>query len=430
MKYKISKIIVIVTAFILSALLYCSEYNIWNNTQSIEKSINSFIDEKVTVKDTKKVENILLVYFTIDSSREMGIAPLYRGINGLYQIRRANYGGKALGISVYGIEGKEKDLLVVYGENTDMMINTINVKLKDKEYNLDIKDKKHIVDAFMVDNYNFFDTELNVYDSNDKNIKEELIKKHSGIRQGGTGVGKAELFILDALIGLIFFIAFFIILGINKSKVENEGLNKPYNLEKYNKNIMFTKDDSKHFTKLFLGFLLVLIDLRISTIDILPDIIGYLLIYFALKGLSIKDKYLKKAKVAAVLLFFISLTGVFFYFTNKNNLNRIIDLVFTLIDLFLMYFTCKGISSLGKRRSLRYLVNIVNRRFIYYFIFQILIVIYMLFASYIYPITSFEGISHIIFMVTFMIYIWMIDLINESGKLLIGESKIEEVENL
>lgn len=430
MKYKISKIVVIVTAFILSSILYFSEYNIGNNTQSIEESISSFIGEEVTVRDTKKVENILLVYFTIDSCREMGITPMYRGINGLYQIRGANYGGEALGVSVYGVEGKEKDLLVVYGENTDMMINTINVKHKDKEYNLDSKDKKYIVDAFMVDNYNFFDTELNIYDSNGNDINEDLIKKRSGIRQGGTGVGKAELFILDVLIGLIFFIAFFIILGMNKSEVERNGLNKPYNLEKYNMNIIFTIDDYKHFNKLFWGFLIVLIDLRFPMIDILPDFIGYLFIYFGVKGLSAKDKYLKKAKTAVIFLFFISFIGVFFYFENKNNFNQIIALVFLIIDLFFMYFICKGISNLGKRRSLIYLVKCANKRFIYYFVLQIIVALYMLFGSYIYPITSFEGISHVIFMAAFMGYIWIIDLVNEAGKLLIGKSKIEGVEHL
>lgn len=50
------------------------------------------------------------------------------------------------------------------------------------------------------------------------------------------------------------------------------------------------------FSKLFWGFLIILLDFRIQGFDILPDIIGYLMIYSGLTQLIYLSEHFKYAK--------------------------------------------------------------------------------------------------------------------------------------
>ena len=65
------------------------------------------------------------------------------------------------------------------------------------------------------------------------------------------------------------------------------------------------------FIKIFWGLLFVALDIRINSIDLLlPDFVGYILIVKGLTLLSTEHHYFQKARLAAVVMIFLSLPSL------------------------------------------------------------------------------------------------------------------------
>lgn len=65
------------------------------------------------------------------------------------------------------------------------------------------------------------------------------------------------------------------------------------------------------FNRIFWGLLFVVLDLRIDSIDLLlPDFVGYILIASGLGLLAPHDKWFRRARVAAIIMIFFSLTDL------------------------------------------------------------------------------------------------------------------------
>lgn len=64
------------------------------------------------------------------------------------------------------------------------------------------------------------------------------------------------------------------------------------------------------FIKIFWGLLFVVLDIRISSIDILPDFIGYILIVKGLTLLAPEHRGFRKARVLAIIMIFVSIPSL------------------------------------------------------------------------------------------------------------------------
>jgi hypothetical protein len=75
----------------------------------------------------------------------------------------------------------------------------------------------------------------------------------------------------------------------------------------------------ENFSMLFWGFFLILIEIHIIGVDLLPDPLGYLLIFLGIKGISKNTSVGKKAQALAIGLIFMALPTIFIYQNGKAN---------------------------------------------------------------------------------------------------------------
>ncbi|MCY6957724.1 hypothetical protein [Clostridium brassicae] len=65
------------------------------------------------------------------------------------------------------------------------------------------------------------------------------------------------------------------------------------------------------FTKIFWGFLFIMINFRITGFDILPDPIGYLLFFIGFKELSSKSNYFIKGRNCSIIMVILSIFTIY-----------------------------------------------------------------------------------------------------------------------
>ncbi|RQD75089.1 MAG: hypothetical protein D5R97_06710 [Candidatus Syntrophonatronum acetioxidans] len=123
---------------------------------------------------------------------------------------------------------------------------------------------------------------------------------------------------------------------------------------------------STFYNTLFWGFILVIIDIRIGGFSILPDFIGFILIYNALVTLARQHEAYDKAKPFALFLIFLSLPHI--YETPGQNLLAnpltgqslpmlLWDQIYLLLLLILLYYIYRAVSGLAKERGQEDLAN-------------------------------------------------------------------------
>lgn len=123
---------------------------------------------------------------------------------------------------------------------------------------------------------------------------------------------------------------------------------------------------SPFYNHLFWGFILVIIDIRIGGFSILPDFIGFILIYNALVNLARQHEAYDKARPFALLLIFLSLPHI--YETPGQNLlaNPLVGQslplllwgqIYLLFLLILLYYIYRAVSGLAKERGQEDLAN-------------------------------------------------------------------------
>ncbi|MBS4197287.1 hypothetical protein [Lederbergia citri] len=125
-------------------------------------------------------------------------------------------------------------------------------------------------------------------------------------------------------------------------------------------------DIAKAFTKIFWGFMIVFLDLKINQFDLLPDFIGYFIVVSGLIDLSTFSFYFKRANIYAI---FLGLASIPTYFIGEINIlggfipstSTILILatlsIMTLIHLALIYYLLIGSIELAnqhKKESLAY----------------------------------------------------------------------------
>ncbi|MCK6255618.1 hypothetical protein LCY76_03135 [Fictibacillus sp. KIGAM418] len=130
------------------------------------------------------------------------------------------------------------------------------------------------------------------------------------------------------------------------------------------------------FHKLFWGFLLILIEIHIIAIDILPDPIGYYMVFSGLSLLKLKSPAILKAKYLALGLVFISIPTVFIQqnSVNGSTSGHIFDLslwpiytqVIGIIKLILVFYVFQILLDIAMKKGDQQLYATARYRFISY----------------------------------------------------------------
>lgn len=133
------------------------------------------------------------------------------------------------------------------------------------------------------------------------------------------------------------------------------------------------------FNKIFWGIILVLLDIRIQGFDILPDFIGYWIIYKGLKELVYLNSYFEKALKYVLPLALISVFD--FYqiqiLIEQNSFNpletifSILGIIITILNLLMFYNICTGISHAAQQRENPELAQKATSRWMLYLYTQI-----------------------------------------------------------
>ncbi|MCX7748352.1 MAG: hypothetical protein N2645_15930 [Clostridia bacterium] len=135
-----------------------------------------------------------------------------------------------------------------------------------------------------------------------------------------------------------------------------------------------------YYHKLFWGFILLLIDIRIQNVDVLPDFIGYILITYGLTKLALQHPSFGKARYGSFLLIFFSLPEVYqvtfqsseMGYSNTLIYMMIFSLILSFIHLGMVYFIFQAIIDLSMKNGRNDLSSRAKIRLNAYFIIYFL----------------------------------------------------------
>lgn len=131
------------------------------------------------------------------------------------------------------------------------------------------------------------------------------------------------------------------------------------------------------FSNMFWGFLIILLDFRIDGFDIIPDFIGYWMIYIGLGELSTWNVHFKAARKYVPILGILAVLDSFQFQRPINEFSLepmviggfILGLVLSVIDLLMVYNICKGISEIAEKSNLTDLsLKAMNRWQLYLYV--------------------------------------------------------------
>jgi hypothetical protein len=127
------------------------------------------------------------------------------------------------------------------------------------------------------------------------------------------------------------------------------------------------------FGQLLWGFVF-LFDFRINGFDILPDAIGYLLIYMGLNWHKEPSSPFHKAQMLIIPLLFLSIFDMFpgGLLNGAGGWSTLLRLAYRILDLMAVYQICLGIQRLAEARGDFALAQMARTRWNMYFIVGLL----------------------------------------------------------
>ena len=137
------------------------------------------------------------------------------------------------------------------------------------------------------------------------------------------------------------------------------------------------------FKKLFWGFIF-LFDFRLNGLDILPDIIGYIIFYQGLSILEEKNDFFGKAKKFAFPMIFLSIFDIYQPQINEIGSNPLgivgilIGITSLILGIMMVYNICNGIADEARLVNNHELELQANNRWRLYLINNIIIIVGML----------------------------------------------------
>lgn len=145
---------------------------------------------------------------------------------------------------------------------------------------------------------------------------------------------------------------------------------------------------AKGYKLLFWGMIFLTFNINVGFINILPDFLGYILIYSGLNILSSQHKLFIKGKIPALILILLTIKDVLYDPSSNilagNNYNTelitiIILTIVTIIKLYLIYILCRGIYELCKEYGLD---ELMDRTALSWKIYLIAALIYLAYAPF------------------------------------------------
>lgn len=145
----------------------------------------------------------------------------------------------------------------------------------------------------------------------------------------------------------------------------------------------------KGYNRLFWGIIITIFHINIGYINIIPDFIGYILIYSGLNILALQHKVYEKAKMPAALLVLLTLKDI--WNDPNNNIltgqiyklslaTLIISTLVAIIKLYLIYLLCNGIYEICKERGLEEIMSSAKNIWKNYFFVALAYLIYAPFS--------------------------------------------------
>lgn len=146
---------------------------------------------------------------------------------------------------------------------------------------------------------------------------------------------------------------------------------------------------AKSYNILFWAMIFIIFDINLGLINILPNFIGYILIYSALNELQLQHKIYEKGKIPSAILTILTLKDVI-HASNDNLLSgqfvppnfwlMALSSVISIINIYLIYIICKGIYLLCLERGLQGLKDSVINRLIAFLVVSIILIFYIPFS--------------------------------------------------
>jgi hypothetical protein len=122
------------------------------------------------------------------------------------------------------------------------------------------------------------------------------------------------------------------------------------------------------FRELFWGFLF-LFDFRLNGIDILPDVVGYFLLYNGLVKLEVYSSHFTSSCRLMILLTILSIPDIYAgWWYPESTFNFVYHLALIFLDLMAVYHLCSGVKQLAAARQRIDLVEKANNRWMLYMI--------------------------------------------------------------
>ncbi|MHB1418395.1 MAG: hypothetical protein ACYCX4_02230 [Bacillota bacterium] len=141
------------------------------------------------------------------------------------------------------------------------------------------------------------------------------------------------------------------------------------------------------FNKIYLGLLLVLLDFRIQGVDILPDFIGYIIVFNGLGQMLDWNPHYEQARRYVPFLVILSFLDIYqvqhpvglFNFSPGTVLIVFLGVIAAALDLFVIFHVCTGIKEMAVAAGDMDLNLKAETRWSYYLYSKIAIAVSMLF---------------------------------------------------
>lgn len=143
------------------------------------------------------------------------------------------------------------------------------------------------------------------------------------------------------------------------------------------------------YNKLFWGMIFIIFNINIGPINLLPNFIGYVLIFSGLGILVNQNKYFAKGRMPAAILIVLTIKDI----VNMGNVNLLdgkfvsgnvlltaVGVIETLLTIYLIFSICRGIFLLAEERGLNELRDSAKFRFNFYMGVSVLLLIFTPFS--------------------------------------------------
>ncbi|MDP4089549.1 MAG: hypothetical protein Q8930_09805 [Bacillota bacterium] len=162
------------------------------------------------------------------------------------------------------------------------------------------------------------------------------------------------------------------------------------------------------FNSIALGFLFF-IDFRLNGFDILPDIVGYILIIYGLRYLAEENQSFRLARSMAIPLTVTSVFDIYQAQQNANNvsfeftLNILFTILTTILFILMVYNLCMGIGEKARNKEDFEMENLALRRWKIFITYQVLFLIMILLGIVVPPMVLLMFIPMFIFCIVSLV---------------------------